>query len=45
MLKAFPRRLPDRDALPPVDPEVRDWADDAARKKMRFERFGSGIDE
>lgn len=45
MLKAFPRRLPDREALPPVDPEVRGWADDAARKKMRFERFGSGIDE
>jgi len=45
MIKAFPRQFPDEDSLPPIDPEFKSAADAAAKKKLRFDRFGVGFDE
>jgi len=45
MLKAHPRQFPDEESLPAVDPEFKEAADEARRKKMEIDKFGRIVSE
>lgn len=39
MVRAFPREFPDEESLPKQDPEFRKAADDAAAKKLMYDKY------